>query len=185
MTDTSSIKSAGGHDNGTTRRDFLILAASAVGAVGAASVVWPLINSMNPAADTLAISSTEVDLTPIIEGQRITVVWRGKPVFVCHRTQAEIDEARKVDVATLVDPATDQSRVKKPEWLVVIGICTHLGCVPLGQKATDNRGEYAGWACPCHGSLYDTSGRVRHGPAPANLPLPDYAFTADTAIKIG
>jgi ubiquinol-cytochrome c reductase iron-sulfur subunit len=185
MADTTSSLGAGGHGDGTTRRDFLILAASAVGAVGAAVAVWPLINSMNPAADTLALSSAEVDLTPIAEGQRVTVLWRGKPVFISHRTAKEIEEARNVDLATLADPQADSARVKKPEWLVVVGVCTHLGCVPLGQKNGDPRGEYDGWACPCHGSLYDSSGRVRRGPAPANLTVPDYAFTGDTAIKIG
>jgi len=140
---------------------------------------------MNPAADVLALSSTEVDLTPLQEGQAITVVWRGKPIFVRHRTQKDIQEARSVNLAELRDPEADEKRVKKPEWLVMVGICTHLGCIPLGQKSTDERGSYGGWFCPCHGSQYDTSGRIRQGPAPKNLEVPPYEFTGDTQIKIG
>jgi ubiquinol-cytochrome c reductase iron-sulfur subunit len=140
---------------------------------------------MNPAADVLALSSTEADLSPLQEGQAITVVWRGKPIFVRHRTAKDVQEARAVNVAELRDPQTDEQRVKKPEWLVMIGICTHLGCIPLGQKPTDPKGEFDGWFCPCHGSQYDTSGRIRKGPAPLNLAIPPYAFTADTSIRIG
>ena len=175
------------HEEGPPRRDFLKLAAGSFAAVGVGVVAWPFVTSMNPSADVLALASTEVDLTPIAEGQAITAMWRGKPVFVRHRTAKEIEEARAVPQNRLIEPATDQSRVKpgKDQWLVVIGICTHLGCVPLGQKPTDNRGEYGGWFCPCHGSQYDTSGRVRHGPAPTNLALPDYTFTSDTKIRIG
>lgn len=172
-------------EEGATRRDFINVVSGAVGAVGAAAAAWPLINQMNPAADTLALASTEVDLSGVDVGMSITVVWRGKPVFIRHRTEKEIEEADDVDVAELRDPQTDAERVKKPEWLVVVGICTHLGCVPLGQKPTDERGEYDGWFCPCHGSAYDTSGRIRKGPAPLNLPIPPYEFTGDTAIKIG
>ena len=168
-----------------SRRDFLYLATATLGAVGAAAALWPFIDSMNPAADIRALSSTEVDLAPVALGQRLTVKWRGKPVFIDHRTPEEISKARDVDVNSLPDPATDESRVQKPEWLVVIGICTHLGCVPLGQKPTDPRGEWGGWFCPCHGSQYDTSGRIRKGPAPYNLYLPPYDFTSDTMIKIG
>jgi ubiquinol-cytochrome c reductase iron-sulfur subunit len=168
-----------------TRRDFLEMVAWATAAVGAGAVVWPLIDQMNPSADVLALSSTEVDLTHIAEGMGITALWRGKPIFVRHRTAQEIEEAQKVNVAELRDPQTDEQRVKKPEWLVVIGICTHLGCVPLGNKPTDPRGPYGGYFCPCHGSVYDTSGRIRQGPAPLNLALPDYAFTSDTTVKIG
>ncbi len=170
---------------GASRRDFLYLATGAVGAVGVAAAAWPFIDSMNPAADTLALASIDVDLAPVDVGQSITVTWRGKPVFIRHRTGAEIEQAAKVAESELPDPATDAARVKKPEWLVVIGICTHLGCVPLGQKPTDPRGDYNGWFCPCHGSHYDTSGRIRKGPAPANLPVPEYAFTGDTAIRLG
>jgi ubiquinol-cytochrome c reductase iron-sulfur subunit len=170
-----------------TKRDFLTLVAAAGAAVGTGAFLWPLIDSMNPAADVLALSSLNVDLAPIPEGQAITVLWRGKPVFVRHRTAAEIKAAQDVPAAQLTDAATDASRVKagKEQWLVVVGVCTHLGCVPIGNKATEERGEFGGWFCPCHGSQYDTSGRVRHGPAPANLPVPPYAFDGDTKIKIG
>jgi ubiquinol-cytochrome c reductase iron-sulfur subunit len=142
---------------------------------------------MNPAADVLALASTEVDLKPIQPGQRITVTWRGKPVFVDHRTDDQIKAAREVPVTALPDPQTDQKRVKsgKEQWLVVLGVCTHLGCVPLGQKTGESKGEYGGWFCPCHGSHYDTSGRIRKGPAPKNLEVPDFAFTNDTTIRIG
>jgi ubiquinol-cytochrome c reductase iron-sulfur subunit len=140
---------------------------------------------MNPARDVLALSTTEVDLAPVATGSAVTVVWRGKPVFIRHRTQKEIDEARAVPLNQLPDPATDESRVKKPEWLVMVGICTHLGCVPLGQKPTDPKGPFDGWFCPCHGSAYDSSGRIRQGPAPANLVIPEYVFTSDTQIRIG
>jgi len=172
-------------DDGETRRDFLYLAAAAFGAVGTAAVVWPLIDSMNPSAEVLALSSTEVNLEPIELGQRITVVWRSKPIFVDHRTPAEIDDARKVDVTELRDPQTDEERAQQPEWLVMIGICTHLGCIPKGQSSGDPRGEYGGWFCPCHGSHYDTAGRIRKGPAPLNLILPPYKFTNATSILIG
>lgn len=179
-----SAASGPGHDD-VKRRDFLYLAAGAFTAVGAAAALWPFISSMNPAADVLALASTEVDLSPVQAGQRIKVVWRGKPVFIDHRTAAEIDAARKVDLGELKDPESDQRRAKKPEWLVVIGVCTHFGCIPLGTGATDPRGEYGGWFCPCHGSHYDTSGRIRKGPAPHNLAVPDYTFLSDTKIRIG
>src|SRR3546814_8557333 len=140
-----------------------------MGAVGLASVVWPFIHQMNPAAGLLAMSTTDVDLSPIQVGQAITVVWQGKPVFVRHRTEQEIEEAQSVDLGALPDPEPDAERVEKPEWLVVVGVCTHLGCVPLGTKSGDPKGDYDGWFCPCHGSHYDSSGRVRRGPAPTNL----------------
>jgi ubiquinol-cytochrome c reductase iron-sulfur subunit len=168
-----------------TRRDFLKLVTGAFAVVGTGAIVWPFIHSMNPARDVLALSTTEVDLSHIATGQAVTVVWRGKPVFVRHRTAEEIQEARATPLGELRDPASDQSRVKKDEWLIVLGICTHLGCVPLGQKPTDAKGNYGGWFCPCHGSHYDTSGRIRLGPAPANLAVPEYAFTSDTQIRIG
>lgn len=173
--------------DGTTRRDFLYLTAAAFGAVGAGSVAWPFIDQMNPAADTLALASTEVDLSPIEEGQAITVMWRGKPVFIRHRTQKEIEEAKKDDSAALRDKQTDAERTKEghEKWLVMVGICTHLGCVPLGQKNTDVKGDYHGWFCPCHGSHYDSSGRIRKGPAPKNLEVPQYTFLNDTTIRIG
>ena len=173
------------NQNGETRRDFLYLSAAAFGAVGAGSVAWPFIHQMNPAADTLALSTTEVDLSPIEPGQSITVVWRGKPVFIRHRTEEEIAQAEAVDVSSLRDKETDEVRVQKSQWLVTIGICTHLGCVPSGQKVSDAKGEFGGWFCPCHGSHYDTSGRIRKGPAPKNLVVPPYAFLSDTRIRIG
>ena len=186
MAQTAQPKPMDAHSpDSATRRDFLAIAASALAGIGAAVACWPLIDSMEPAKDTLALSTAEVDLAPVQPGQRLTVKWRGKPVFIDHRTEAEIKAAESVDVNALRDPEPDAKRVKKPEWLVVVGVCTHLGCVPLGQKPTDPRGEYGGWFCPCHGSQYDTSGRIRQGPAPRNLEVPTYQFTSDTAIKIG
>lgn len=170
-----------------SKRDFLYLTTAATGAVGAAALMMGCINSMNPAADTLALSSTEVNIAPIEPGQAITVMWRGKPVFVRRRTPEEIKAAEDVDTSQLRDPQNDADRIVdgKKEWLVVVGICTHLGCVPLGQKPAEVRGEYGGWFCPCHGSHYDSSGRIRKGPAPTNLPVPEYTFVNDTTIKIG
>jgi ubiquinol-cytochrome c reductase iron-sulfur subunit len=178
-----------------TRRDFLYLATGAVAAVGAAAVAWPFINTMNPDASTLALASTDVDLAPIAEGQSITIKWRGKPVFIRNRTPKEIEDGKAVPMAQLIDTdarnpniqgdaaqATDANRAAegKENWLVMIGTCTHLGCVPLGQA-----GDFGGWFCPCHGSHYDTAGRIRRGPAPENLHIPPYAFTNDTTIRIG
>ncbi len=166
-----------------TRRDFLYVATGAAAAVGAAAFAWPLISQMNPDASTIAAGAPiEVDLTPIAEGQDIKVFWRGKPIYIMNRTKKQIDEARAVQVTSLPDPESDQARVKEghDNWLVVIGICTHLGCVPLAHE-----GNYDGFFCPCHGSQYDTSGRIRSGPAPANLPVPPYAFLSDTKIQIG
>jgi len=168
-----------------SRRDFLYLSSITIGGIGAATFMWPFIKSMNPAEDTLALGTTEVDISNINEGQSITVKWRGKPVFIRKRTQTEINEANSVDIASLKDPINDLERVQKPEWLVLIGVCTHLGCVPLGQKSSDTKGEYNGWFCPCHGSHYDTSGRIRKGPAPDNLSVPPYKFISDTKILIG
>jgi ubiquinol-cytochrome c reductase iron-sulfur subunit len=166
-----------------TRRDFLYIATGAVGAVGAAAAIWPLIGQMNPDASTIAAGAPiEVDLTPIAEGQVIKVFWRGKPIFINHRTKKQIEDARKVNVAALPDPEPDEKRVKPghDEWQVLIAICTHLGCIPLADQ-----GPYDGYFCPCHGSVYDTSGRIRQGPAPANLALPPYEFLSDSKIKIG
>ncbi len=171
--------------NSKNRRDFLYLSSITVGGVGVAAFMWPFLKSMNPAEDTLALGSTEVDLSDILVGQSITVKWRGKPVFIRRRTQEEISEANNVDVPSLRDPMEDKDRVQQAEWLVLEGVCTHLGCVPLGQKMSDTKGEYNGWFCPCHGSHYDTSGRVRKGPAPDNLPVPPYRFISDTKILIG
>jgi len=165
-----------------TRRDFIVLTASAMAGVGAVSFAWPLVDSLNPSADVLALASTEVDLSSIKEGQSIRVMWRGKPVFIRRRTADEIKIAQTEEVSELPDPENDKERVKegKDEWLVVVGVCTHLGCVPLGYA-----GEYNGWFCPCHGSHYDTSGRIRKGPAPTNMVVPPYEFLNDNLIKIG
>ena len=167
------------------KRDFLELTVASFAAIGAGSVAWPLINSMNPAANTVALSTTEATLQGIEVGQAVTVFWQGKPVFIRRRTPEEIAEAAKVEVANLPDSETDKDRVKKDEWLVVVGVCTHLGCIPTGNKTSEARGEYGGWFCPCHGSHYDTSGRIRKGPAPKNLAIPPYEFLSDTLIKIG
>jgi ubiquinol-cytochrome c reductase iron-sulfur subunit len=166
-----------------TRRDFLYIATGTAAAIGGASLVWPFVSSMAPDAATVAAGAPiEVDLAPIPAGQIVKVFWRGKLVFVRHRTEDEIKAAEDVNVASLRDPQPDSARVKpgKAEWLIVYGNCTHLGCVPLGQQ-----GEYKGWFCPCHGSIFDTSGRVRGGPAPINLPIPPYTFVSDTTVRIG
>jgi ubiquinol-cytochrome c reductase iron-sulfur subunit len=166
-----------------TRRDFLYIATGAVAGVGAAAVLVPLIAQMNPDASTIAAGApVEIDLAPIAEGQIVKVFWRGKPIFISNRTKKEIEEVRAVPLSSLPDPQTDQDRVKAghDQWLVVIGICTHLGCIPLAHQ-----GNYDGWFCPCHGSQYDGSGRIRQGPAPANLNLPPYAFLSDSKIRIG
>ncbi|MXN63334.1 ubiquinol-cytochrome c reductase iron-sulfur subunit [Stappia sp. GBMRC 2046] len=177
-----------------TRRDFLYIATGAVGAVGAGALVWPFIDQMNPDASALALASIEVDVSAVEEGQSITVKWRGKPVFIRHRTAEEVEEAKSVALDDLPDQlarnsnlpadatATDEHRAapEKEPWLVMVGICTHLGCVPLGQQ-----GDFGGWFCPCHGSHYDTAGRIRKGPAPENLLVPPYEFTADQTITIG
>jgi len=168
-----------------TRRDFLILASGAAGAVGDGSFLYPFVSSMNPAADVAAAAEVDVDIKSLQLGQAITVMWRGKPVFIRRRTPEEIQSVQENDTSKLIDPELDKDRIQKPEWLVVIGVCTHLGCVPSGQKPTDNRGEYGGWFCPCHGSAYDVSGRVRQGPAPKNLPVPPYTFLDDTTLRIG
>jgi len=164
------------------RRDFLYIATGAVGAVAVGAMTVPLIDQMNASADTLAVSQIRVDIGQVAVGQQITVLWRGKPVFVRHRTEVDIAEAEAVDWQVLRDPQPDSARVHagRPEWLVMVGVCTHLGCVPLAD-----RGDYDGWFCPCHGSHYDTSGRIRKGPAPDNLPVPDYAFINDTTLEIG
>lgn len=175
MTTTSSAE--------PTRRDFLYIATGGVAAVGAAAALVPLIAQMNPDASTIAAGAPiEVDLAPIAEGQIVKVFWRGKPIFICNRTKKEIDEARNVNVASLPDPESDQARVKQghDQWLVLIGVCTHLGCIPLTHQ-----GEYNAFFCPCHGSVYDSAGRIRSGPAPTNLPVPPYAFLSDTKIRIG
>ena len=169
-------------EQGATRRDFIVLTGNAMMAIGAGTVGIAVVSSMAPSADVLALATTEVDLSPIAAGQSIKVMWQGKPVFIRHRTAAEIDDAKKVDVASLRDPESDAQRVKEghEQWLVMVGVCTHLGCVPLGQA-----GEYGGWFCPCHGSHYDTAGRIRKGPAPTNLLVPKYEFLSDNRVRIG
>jgi len=167
-------------DKKTNRRDFIFTASYALGAVGVGAAAWPLIDQMNPDASVKALASTEVDISGVERGQSITVLWRGKPVFIRRRTQEEIAKAKAVDLKDLKHPETDEDRAKNPEWLVMLGVCTHLGCVPLGDK-----GEYGGWFCPCHGSHYDTSGRIRKGPAPTNMEVPKYEFVNSNTIKIG
>jgi ubiquinol-cytochrome c reductase iron-sulfur subunit len=177
-----------------TRRDFLYIATGAVGAVGVAAALWPFIDQMNPDAATLALAEIDVDVSQVAEGQSITAKWRGKPVFIRQRTPQEVEEARLVDLGELKDPiarnanipgdapATDENRSAegREQWLVMIGVCTHLGCIPLGQS-----GDYDGWFCPCHGSHYDTAGRIRQGPAPTNMDIPPFTFTSDTTVRIG
>jgi ubiquinol-cytochrome c reductase iron-sulfur subunit len=184
------------HDAGT-RRDFLYVASGAMGAVGVAAIAWPFIDQMNPSTAALALASTEVDLSTVQPGQQVVVKWRGHPLFVRRRTPAEIAAAKAVDVASLPDPlaynqnladsapATDANRAIKPEWLVLIGVCTHLGCTPTVSTPQIPEGEYGGWLCHCHGSMYDTAGRIRKGPAPRNLEVPPYSFLSDTRIKVG
>ena len=167
-------------ENKTNRRDFLFTATYAVGAVGVGATIWPMIDQMNPDASVKALASTEVDVSSVTPGKTITVLWRGKPVFIRRRTQEEITEAKSVKLEDLKDPQKDEDRAKDPEWLVMLGVCTHLGCVPLDQK-----GDYNGWFCPCHGSHYDTSGRIRKGPAPTNMEVPKYEFVNTNTIKIG
>ena len=180
-------------DDGTTRRDFLYVSTGAAGAVTVGAAVWPLVNQMNPSADVQALSSIQVDVSEVEPGQQITALWRGKPVFIRRRTEEEITAARDTPLSELPDgdarndnlgvaDAEDQNRAmdEAGEWLVMIGVCTHLGCVPLGDA-----GDFNGWFCPCHGSHYDTSGRIRRGPAPENLPVPVAAFISDTVIKLG
>jgi ubiquinol-cytochrome c reductase iron-sulfur subunit len=168
---------------GHSRRDFLFVATGAVAAVGAAAVAWPLVAQLNPDASTVAAGAPiEVDLSPIADGQDIKVFWRGKPIYIMHRTAKQIKEAQSVNVSSLPDPQPDSARVKEghDQWLVVVGICTHLGCIPIAHE-----GSYDGFFCPCHGSQYDSSGRIRQGPAPLNLAIPPYAFVSDSKIKIG
>ena len=179
----------------TNRRDFLYIATGAVGLTGAALTAWPLIDQMNPDASVKALSSVEMDLAPIEEGQSVTINWRGNPVFIRHRTAKEIEESKSVPMDQLPDPiarngnvagevpATDENRTlgEAGEWLVQMGVCTHLGCVPIG----DGAGDFGGWFCPCHGSHYDTAGRIRKGPAPENLPVPLAEFVDETTIKLG
>lgn len=174
-------------DHDPSRRDFITIASLAFAGTGAAVSLWPFIQQMNPDASTQALASTEVDLAPIKQGQAITVMWRGKPVFIRNRTQDEVKAAVDTPLSSLPDPQRDTSRTKPKHenWLVLVGVCTHLGCIPKGQSMADVKGDYGGWFCPCHGSHYDTSGRIRKGPAPKNLDVPPYEFTSDTKIRIG
>ncbi|HEX6010425.1 MAG TPA: ubiquinol-cytochrome c reductase iron-sulfur subunit [Geminicoccaceae bacterium] len=183
MAETGNPSSA--HAAEGTRRDFLDLVTWSTVAVGVGALAWPLIDQMNPSADVLALSTVEVDLSQVPVGSAVTVKWRGKPVFIRHRTEEEIAGAEAVPLDELRDPQTDAERVQKPEWLVMVGICTHLGCVPLGNKPGESKGDYDGWFCPCHGSHYDSSGRIRKGPAPLNLQVPEYTFATDTSVQIG
>ena len=164
----------------TKRRDFIFTASYALGAVGVGATVWPLIDQMNPDASVKALTTTEVDVSTIERGRSKAVLWRGKQVFIRRGTEEEIAKAREVDLKELKHPEKDEDRARNPEWLVMLGVCTHLGCVPLGDK-----GEYGGWFCPCHGSHYDTSGRIRKGPAPTNMEIPKYEFVNSNTIKIG
>ncbi|WP_374275397.1 ubiquinol-cytochrome c reductase iron-sulfur subunit [Brevundimonas sp.] len=170
----------GGDD--ATRRDFIHIAAGAAAAGAGVMAAWPLINQMNPAADTLALSTVEFDMSKVQEGQQVVIQWQGKPVFVRYRTEREVQEAADTPLSDLKDPQTDAERVKEghQQYLVVVGSCTHLGCVP-----TFGTGDFGGWFCPCHGSHYDTSGRIRKGPAPLNLAVPEYEYLSDTSIRIG
>lgn len=174
-------------DDGVRRRDFINIAAVSFAGVGAVAIVLPLINQMNPSADVLAEASIEVDISAIKEGQAVKTIFRKQPLFVRHLTAAEIAEANKVDPSSLRDPQTLAERTKegKSQWLITMGVCTHLGCVPLGASEGEVRGEFGGYFCPCHGSSYDTAARIRKGPAPKNLEVPEYAFTSDTVIQVG
>ncbi|MEC9198676.1 ubiquinol-cytochrome c reductase iron-sulfur subunit [Donghicola tyrosinivorans] len=182
-------------DHEGTRRDFLYYATAGAGAVTAGAAIWPLVNQMNPSADVKALSSIRVDVSALEVGSQMTVLWQGKPVFIRRRTEAEIEAARAVEMSQLIDtnarnandpadaPATDENRAmdENGEWLLMMGVCTHLGCVPLG----DGAGDFGGWFCPCHGSHYDTAGRIRKGPAPENLHIPVAEFVDDATIKLG
>ncbi|QMW23858.1 ubiquinol-cytochrome c reductase iron-sulfur subunit [Sandaracinobacteroides saxicola] len=182
MADTADVT-----EDGVRRRDFIYVATGAFGAVGAAAVVWPLVNQMNPSADVRAMATTEVDISGIAAGQAIKAVWQGKPVFLRQLTPAEIATANKVAVSELRDPQTLAERTKpgKEQWLITLGVCTHLGCVPLGAAEGENKGDYGGYFCPCHGSHYDTAARIRKGPAPKNLEVPPLTFKTDTLVEIG
>jgi ubiquinol-cytochrome c reductase iron-sulfur subunit len=173
--------------DGERRRDFLYIATGAFAVAGAAAVVVPMVNQMNPSADVLALGSIDVDLSSILAGQTITLSWRGKPVFARQLTTAEIADAKKVDVSTLRDPQTlaDRTKPGNEQWLITLGVCTHLGCVPLGAGEGEKRGDFGGYFCPCHGSQYDTAARIRSGPAPTNLEVPAYVFKTSTSVTIG
>jgi ubiquinol-cytochrome c reductase iron-sulfur subunit len=194
MAEQALVEATPGHESsgtgegtGIRRRDFINVGALTFGAVGVGAVVLPLVNQMNPSADVLAEASTELDLAAIAEGQAIKAVFRKQPLFVRHLTAKEIAEANAVPAASLRDPQslTDRTKAGKSQWLITMGVCTHLGCVPLGAAEGESKGEFGGYFCPCHGSHYDTAGRVRKGPAPKNLMVPDYAFRSDTTVEVG
>ncbi len=187
MATLEESQAANGPDDGVRRRDFINIAAVSFAGVGAAAVTIPLINQMSPSADVLALSSTEVDISKIAPGQAIKTKWRKQPVFVRNLTPQEISAARTVPLSELRDPQSLAERTKpgKENWLITLGVCTHLGCIPLGTGEGENRGDYGGYFCPCHGSHYDTAARIRKGPAPTNLLVPDYEFTSDTVVTIG
>ncbi len=174
-------------EDGVRRRDFINVAAVSAAGVAGIGVVIPLVSQMSASADVLAASTTEVDISSVQTGQAIKAIFRKQPVFIRNLTQHEIDEANAVDVSTLRDPQTLEERTKpgKTNWLITMGVCTHLGCVPLGAGEGEPRGEFGGYFCPCHGSSYDTAARIRKGPAPLNLQVPDYVFTSDTVVTIG
>ena len=174
-------------EDGVRRRDFINIAAVSFAGVGAAAVVVPLLSQMSPSADVLALASSEVDISKIATGQAIKTSWRKQPVFVRNLTAKEITEANAVKLSDLRDPQTLAERTKpgKQNWLITMGVCTHLGCIPLGTGEGENKGPFGGYFCPCHGSAYDTAARIRSGPAPTNLVVPEYAFTSDTVVTIG
>ena len=187
MATLEELQAANGSGDGVRRRDFINIAAVSFAGVGAAAVALPLINQMSPSADVLALASTEVDISKIAPGQAIKTQWRKQPVFVRNLMPAEIAAAKKVPLSELRDPQSLGERTKpgKENWLITLGVCTHLGCVPLGTGEGENRGDYGGYFCPCHGSHYDTAARIRKGPAPLNLMVPDYEFTSPTVVTIG
>ncbi|MBZ0164998.1 MAG: ubiquinol-cytochrome c reductase iron-sulfur subunit [Notoacmeibacter sp.] len=172
-------------DKQPTRRDFLYVATGTAAAIGAAFAAWPFIDNLRPSAGVRSLAAIEVSLAPIEPGQRVTIKWRGQPVFIDRRTPERVAAAVADDNAELKDPERDYDRVQDPEWLIVVGVCTHLGCIPLGQKDGDSRGEWGGWFCPCHGSAYDTSGRIRKGPAPKNLVVPTYRLIDGETVIFG
>ena len=180
---TDCVSESGKHSE--NRRDFLYLTAGLLIGAGATAALWPFMHSMNPSGDVRALETIDVDIAPIAKGQSVTVVWQGKPVFIRRRSVDEIEAAEQTSLAELRDPQRDADRVVKPEWLVLVGVCPHLGCVPKGQRLKAQRGDWNGWHCVCHGSQFDTSGRIRKGPSPKNLPVPKYEFLDDTAIRIG
>jgi ubiquinol-cytochrome c reductase iron-sulfur subunit len=183
--ESSTSSESGGE--GVRRRDFLNVAAVSFAGVGAVAALAPLIVQMSPSADVLAQATTEIDISKVQVGQRIKALWRKQPVFVAHLTPKEIAEANAVPVSSLRDPQTLQERTQPGHlnWLIVVGVCTHLGCIPLGTGEGENKGPYGGWFCPCHGSEYDTAARIRQGPAPRNLAVPDYQFTSPTTVTVG